>query len=155
MPNPRSILICSPVWFYWETRLNLSTTECAAPRPPHVSVGTIFEISQYIFIKETTHKIFEVFSATLCVVSFMNTSADQLPAPIGPTTTATHVKSRHAPFCAPTRVNFEDDSAVQQVALRDSSIAGTVGVDISNNGQQWYQPQRREQHGHKSLHGVF
>ncbi|KER27808.1 hypothetical protein T265_13728, partial [Opisthorchis viverrini] len=26
-------------------------------RPPHVSLGTIFEISQYIFIKETTHKV--------------------------------------------------------------------------------------------------
>ncbi|KAG5455111.1 hypothetical protein CSKR_107368 [Clonorchis sinensis] len=27
--------------------------------PPHVSVGTIFEISQYIFVKETTHKVVE------------------------------------------------------------------------------------------------
>ncbi|KER31368.1 hypothetical protein T265_02415 [Opisthorchis viverrini] len=27
--------------------------------PPHVSVGTIFEILQYIFIKETTHKFAE------------------------------------------------------------------------------------------------
>ncbi|KAG5452702.1 hypothetical protein CSKR_102129 [Clonorchis sinensis] len=27
--------------------------------PRHVSVGTIFEISQYIFIKETTHKVAE------------------------------------------------------------------------------------------------
>ncbi|KAG5453485.1 hypothetical protein CSKR_113959, partial [Clonorchis sinensis] len=27
--------------------------------PPHVSVGTIIEISQYIFIKETTHKVAE------------------------------------------------------------------------------------------------
>ncbi|KER28674.1 hypothetical protein T265_04545 [Opisthorchis viverrini] len=33
--------------------------ECAARRPPHDSVGTIFEISQYIFIKETTHKVAE------------------------------------------------------------------------------------------------
>ncbi|KER29501.1 hypothetical protein T265_13354, partial [Opisthorchis viverrini] len=33
--------------------------ECAAHRPPHDSVGTIFEISRYIFIKETTHKVAE------------------------------------------------------------------------------------------------
>ncbi|KER27673.1 LOW QUALITY PROTEIN: hypothetical protein T265_13747, partial [Opisthorchis viverrini] len=43
-----------------------SVAECAAHRPPHVSVGTIFETSQYIFIKETTHKVVvEEFSATL------------------------------------------------------------------------------------------
>ncbi|KAG5448038.1 hypothetical protein CSKR_106593 [Clonorchis sinensis] len=36
-----------------------SSTECAAQRPPHVSTGTMFEISQYIFIKETTHKVAE------------------------------------------------------------------------------------------------
>ncbi|KER30507.1 hypothetical protein T265_03116 [Opisthorchis viverrini] len=35
-------------------------------RPLHDSVGTIFEISQYIFIKETAHKVaVEEFSATL------------------------------------------------------------------------------------------
>ncbi|KAG5452716.1 hypothetical protein CSKR_102145 [Clonorchis sinensis] len=28
-----------------------------ANKPSHVSVGTTFEISQYIFIKETTHKV--------------------------------------------------------------------------------------------------
>ncbi|KER24159.1 hypothetical protein T265_08141 [Opisthorchis viverrini] len=28
-------------------------------RPPHVSSATIFEISQYNFIKETTHKVSE------------------------------------------------------------------------------------------------
>ncbi|KER33519.1 hypothetical protein T265_00633 [Opisthorchis viverrini] len=39
--------------------LQQSTTECAAHRPPHVSVGTIFEISQYVFLKETTHKVAE------------------------------------------------------------------------------------------------
>ncbi|KER31349.1 hypothetical protein T265_13000, partial [Opisthorchis viverrini] len=33
------------------------TQTTAAHRPPHVSVGTIFEISQYIPMKETTHKI--------------------------------------------------------------------------------------------------
>ncbi|KAG5452239.1 hypothetical protein CSKR_112515 [Clonorchis sinensis] len=32
-------------WLYW--------------RPPHVLVGTILERSQYIFIKETTHKVAE------------------------------------------------------------------------------------------------
>ncbi|KER20629.1 hypothetical protein T265_10866 [Opisthorchis viverrini] len=34
-----------------------STTECVAHRLPHDLVGTIFEISQYIFIKETTQKV--------------------------------------------------------------------------------------------------
>ncbi|KAG5440988.1 hypothetical protein CSKR_109694 [Clonorchis sinensis] len=33
--------------------------DIAIHRPPHVSVGAIFEISQYIFIKETTHKVAE------------------------------------------------------------------------------------------------
>ncbi|KER28786.1 hypothetical protein T265_04476 [Opisthorchis viverrini] len=32
--------------------------------PPHVSVATIFEISQYIFIKKTTHKVAENSSTT-------------------------------------------------------------------------------------------
>ncbi|KAG5452631.1 hypothetical protein CSKR_114388 [Clonorchis sinensis] len=36
---------------------DVSSTECAAQRPPHVSFGTIFEISQHFFIKETTHNL--------------------------------------------------------------------------------------------------
>ncbi|KER23230.1 LOW QUALITY PROTEIN: hypothetical protein T265_14680 [Opisthorchis viverrini] len=40
-----------------------STTECAAHRPPHDSFGTIFEISLYIFMRKTTHKIAENSSA--------------------------------------------------------------------------------------------
>ncbi|KER26169.1 LOW QUALITY PROTEIN: hypothetical protein T265_14057, partial [Opisthorchis viverrini] len=35
------------------------STECAAHRPPHDSVGTIFEISQHIFIKVTNPKVAE------------------------------------------------------------------------------------------------
>ncbi|KER28337.1 hypothetical protein T265_04798 [Opisthorchis viverrini] len=38
---------------------SVQNAECAAHRPPHDSVGTIFEISKYIFIKETTHKVAE------------------------------------------------------------------------------------------------
>ncbi|KER24935.1 hypothetical protein T265_14309, partial [Opisthorchis viverrini] len=34
-------------------------------RPSHVSVGTIFEISQYIFIKENTHNVVENYSSAL------------------------------------------------------------------------------------------
>ncbi|KER32095.1 hypothetical protein T265_01721 [Opisthorchis viverrini] len=41
------------------SRISYSTTECAAHRPPHDSFGTIFEISQCIFIKETTYKFAE------------------------------------------------------------------------------------------------
>ncbi|GAA48716.1 hypothetical protein CLF_101948 [Clonorchis sinensis] len=36
-----------------------SSTERTAHRPPHVSVGTIFEISTYICIKETNHNVAE------------------------------------------------------------------------------------------------
>ncbi|KAG5447752.1 hypothetical protein CSKR_106788 [Clonorchis sinensis] len=36
-----------------------SSAECAASRPPLVSVDTIFEISQCIFMEETTHKVAE------------------------------------------------------------------------------------------------
>ncbi|KAG5441965.1 hypothetical protein CSKR_110776 [Clonorchis sinensis] len=45
---------CKSIWFSRKTPLNLSFM-----MPPHVSFGTIFEISQYIFIKETTHKLVE------------------------------------------------------------------------------------------------
>ncbi|KAG5447782.1 hypothetical protein CSKR_106820 [Clonorchis sinensis] len=38
-----------------------SSTGCAATRPPYVSFGTVFEISQYIFTKKTAHKLAENF----------------------------------------------------------------------------------------------
>ncbi|KAG5445537.1 hypothetical protein CSKR_101022 [Clonorchis sinensis] len=40
------------------SRLLYFSTECAAKRPPHFSIGTIFEIWQYIFMKKT-HKVAE------------------------------------------------------------------------------------------------
>ncbi|KAG5454868.1 hypothetical protein CSKR_100397 [Clonorchis sinensis] len=54
-------LICKPTGFSRErlnriSRLWYSSTECTAHRPPHISDGTIFEISQYIFTEETTRK---------------------------------------------------------------------------------------------------
>ncbi|KER33464.1 hypothetical protein T265_00583 [Opisthorchis viverrini] len=53
----------NPNWTVFEkyTQLRISSVFT----PPHVSVDTIFEISHYIFIKETTHKAVEEFSATL------------------------------------------------------------------------------------------
>ncbi|KER26558.1 hypothetical protein T265_06202 [Opisthorchis viverrini] len=50
------VCVCRLVRFpYMSVRLR-SFTECVPRRPPHVSFGAIFGISQYIFIKETTHK---------------------------------------------------------------------------------------------------
>ncbi|KER33992.1 hypothetical protein T265_12474, partial [Opisthorchis viverrini] len=42
-----------------EIQLSLST-ECAARRPLHVSVDTTCEVSQYIFMRETTRKVGEI-----------------------------------------------------------------------------------------------
>ncbi|KAG5454410.1 hypothetical protein CSKR_107203, partial [Clonorchis sinensis] len=65
-------LICKSIWFSRETQMNLSFTmffnkKRAAHRPPHVSAGTIFETSQYIFIKETTHEVAENSSISWCI----------------------------------------------------------------------------------------
>ncbi|KER33626.1 hypothetical protein T265_00517 [Opisthorchis viverrini] len=43
----------------FESFIVKNKAEYAAHRPSHDSVGTIFEISQYIFIRETTHKVAE------------------------------------------------------------------------------------------------
>ncbi|KAG5448391.1 hypothetical protein CSKR_109667, partial [Clonorchis sinensis] len=52
--------------FYKCTHLQLNLVftgdSNAAQKPPHASVGMIFETPQYIFIKETTHKFAENLS---------------------------------------------------------------------------------------------
>ncbi|KAG5454278.1 hypothetical protein CSKR_106541, partial [Clonorchis sinensis] len=65
----------SVAWTHHKREIQLGS------RPPHVSVGTIFETSQYIFIKETPHKVAE--NSSTAHEQFRSSCRSSVESPVG------------------------------------------------------------------------